>query len=1694
MRRGGKRFMVLLVLGVFMSQLSLPVWEGTARAWADTVDVLNLRPPSKSDIGVSETDAIIGGSKGKPNVLFFIEASAVGSFSPKGVMPTVIMRKDQTTKSNWWDRDSADWAQTRSQLGYTFNDIQNMMSQATFGIGALPVAFSGQKLSYLWERARSLYGREVDLSNNWKHVVNNDNKTTLAEKIEQDIERNKNNYYFPFSKVNPKLGQAYEKEDSKLAKRGATAGTIEVVETYNFDNYDIIKPDKSYPYALVFKDPRYWQNGWRDGATDKNSPPTLDDLVPNDSKMYQTKLVLWRLLEEKPDLFKGIRFGLASTFLSLKNRFDRTNALPDIRDGLWSIGYGGEGTDYAAPEYNGIFKTAPYGNWVKSDMYFDGNGIQTGTLNSAGDVATSGGGQRLTYWNGAMFHPVTGQAGIDTMRNGATFPLWLNAPLGAHYRTHVYNPLGTFKQDGKTYMGIWEQSGEWGEPIRNRYKTLNRASLLVPITDYDHVWEKGGVKMTQVEKFKMWIDGLADIKGGIDTPNPHTGAIVRQYRDDITGSRYIKSRRENQFHYYNDPELGVAGSYNLPMAIYPDPTELDPSQKEYWGKGVSAGKYIGPVFTWTGGYDSLNPPNAFKIGDTKGPRLDRDLKWYRKNKFVWYALKDHWVDYFTYGGLFDYGGTNTSRAGAMFMENRGGTTVTLDSYGLPSASYNAGSGEAAGSIIDFFSPPVFDPDFKDNMFKSRNPVEEMTFKVDGRVVPAGTMTDSERQKVNFVVDTKTYTEKDMDDVSFPIICDGAQDNFVILIASGMDLKKQTDNGKEIYAYHTWDAIKNLYDHTSIGSPLYEKATVAVYGSGNERTGLGQVDWHSPIRTIVIGVVADPKTLTADDIKKNLAPGLMIKNEGEYLANLKKDVSEMRRNLLRMAVAGQGGDPYSIPDTLSDTEVERMAKNYMLSFADDPVSLMTAIESALIFVKESQIEQPGQGGFTEPPVPEPDAAYSTTYRIAEGNQWIGELYGYKATSEDGKSKLIVDWKFGEELLAKRGARNLKYWNGNAFTGFSEGDISFKRFTGMTNERMDPENLLGDTFGGTPPDNALYKWFQGYDYSYAAGKSYPRANMLSDFGQSEVVYARYPQAAADSGLPGYNDWASGIFGSSERLYAQTNDGILHVIVPSNGDEESALLPPPSLLPSRLAALKTIADGDKLHWLDVTGEDGRTPGFRSNPLYMLDGSLQRRPFDLNSTGQNPQWGNYLIGTLGRGGKGLYMLDITQPNDPKFLWYRENVGSYLASMEAADSEPTLTAHSSVTDSKDAPYKKLGFNSPKPGLGVSGGTDQGSQVSFIALPGGTQSSFRKSENGNEGAVLLFIDPAYGSVIRAFDSSSSITGSSTIGSAVTGASPYMGMMLSEPTMVRSRQSAYLTGRVLAADNRGNIFVVNMVDEDDNMTPLSVGDWNIKALASLQKDSNTARTGTGNYALPYGFGVTYDKQSLWVGGGTSDVMTKRVPGSDAIDGVIKNESQMIFGFKVPEEDNAAPYVRGVDFKMITSADGTLGKEDIATLGKKGWYIPLESGDAHKFDEYVSTKPVVIGTTMYISTFTQTGKIDIENRNPCSFERNVSGYGRLYVLDLTSGAGLLDDGQKCVDLDGFKITSIGMNSFGGKRSPVIRGDKLYDNDDIEKIFRGAGFKKVETNNENENAYGGPESGSGGGVNLKNNENVVDYWIAK
>ncbi|MDR1915126.1 MAG: hypothetical protein LBQ58_00940, partial [Synergistaceae bacterium] len=342
----------MLVLSLFISQVSTPILPlaGVSPASAAPSSVLELDELATPKDAVAWDDVDnVAVQQRKSNVLFLIEATAIMSFSPKGVLPQVAM------VSGWDDsyREGANWFNTRDKFGYTIYDINRMMKDATFGMGALPVAWSGKNL----RPERNLYGRDTNPYNNF----------IRGESLADDIQKNMDRYYFPLLSSDNALtgiysGQSYPLEVSfdnapgipsptatrytdlpkgntsgfnaggywndwdhstppiwtslkvgyEGAKQNPDSGTVsvtnsgmryngdEIVKYYDYKNKTAAA--KAYPYALVYEDPQYWDE---DGG--RNAPPNAK-LVPNDSRMYQTKLVLWRLLQNK-SLFKNLRIG-----------------------------------------------------------------------------------------------------------------------------------------------------------------------------------------------------------------------------------------------------------------------------------------------------------------------------------------------------------------------------------------------------------------------------------------------------------------------------------------------------------------------------------------------------------------------------------------------------------------------------------------------------------------------------------------------------------------------------------------------------------------------------------------------------------------------------------------------------------------------------------------------------------------------------------------------------------------------------------------------------------------------------------------------------------------------------------------------------------------------------------------------------------------------------------------------------------------------------------------------------------------------------------------------------------------------------------------------------------------------------------------------------------------------------------------
>jgi hypothetical protein len=357
------------------------------------------------------------------------------------------------------------------------------------------------------------------------------------------------------------------------------------------------------------------------------------------------------------------------------------------------------------------------------------------------------------------------------------------------------------------------------------------------------------------------------------------------------------------------------------------------------------------------------------------------------------------------------------------------------------------------------------------------------------------------------------------------------------------------------------------------------------------------------------------------------------------------------------------------------------------------------------------------------------------------------------------------------------------------------------------------------------------------------------------------------------------------------------------------------------------------------------------------------------------------------------------------------------------------------------------------------------------------------SRNGRDGAVLIFADPEDGSVIRGFGSGD-VEQSMRKGKGEVGSAPYMGMMISEPTITRSEQSneyaPFMAGAVYAADNRGGIFGLEMEKEEPGkpMTPIPPKDWELKTLATLQSDQELSAGKDNSYAIPHGVTALRKDGAVWLSGGTSNILVSA--GTANPEGTLRNKSQMIFSFKT-EKSQKRVYTRN-DRKVLNAAGTDVyGPQD----QERGWMINLAPARAGESAEYVSAKPLVAGGVIYIPTFVEK-KVNVTDPDLlCGISPRTYGETRLYALRVDSGAPRWGGGGRFSVIDGIKITGFSASLQGGKKRIVATYDNLTGKEpNIDK--------QIGARNINELSSFTIEIPKQAAVNMEPGEDVLYYWM--
>jgi len=127
---------------------------------------------------------------------------------------------------------------------------------------------------------------------------------------------------------------------------------------------------------------------------------------------------------------------------------------------------------------------------------------------------------------------------------------------------------------------------------------------------------------------------------------------------------------------------------------------------------------------------------------------------------------------------------------------------------------------------------------------------------------------------------------------------------------------------------------------------------------------------------------------------------------------------------------------------------------------------------------------------------------------------------------------------------------------------------------------------------------------------------RFTVLGDIIHSNPEYAAAPEG--DFVETSYVDFKNANLARAPRVYVGANDGMLHAFDATNGNEVWAYIP--SMLIPKLS---------------------RLVGVPYSHTYFVDGGIT-----VTDAFYDGAWHTVLIGSLGAGGKGLYALDVTDPN----------------------------------------------------------------------------------------------------------------------------------------------------------------------------------------------------------------------------------------------------------------------------------------------------------------------------------------------------------------------------------------------------------------------------------------------------------------
>lgn len=271
-----------------------------------------------------------------------------------------------------------------------------------------------------------------------------------------------------------------------------------------------------------------------------------------------------------------------------------------------------------------------------------------------------------------------------------------------------------------------------------------------------------------------------------------------------------------------------------------------------------------------------------------------------------------------------------------------------------------------------------------------------------------------------------------------------------------------------------------------------------------------------------------------------------------------------------------------------------------------------------------------------------SSYSAKY---DAGAWTGEIEGNTLTFDANYNPTqVAQWSFSTKLAAQLSGtgwdtnRRMVTWNTATGAGvpFRWASISAAQQTAL------------DTVYRTGSDGADFLNYIRGDTTYEEGSAAAvptaskvyraRTTQVGDIVGSRVLPVAPPSGPfADGTNPGYSTFKTTYASRPTMLYVGTNAGVLHAI---NGALSGA---------DAGKEVFAYVPGAMFNGPTAPGTDGLQargdPNFTHKP--MIDGPVSVFDIDLGRTpgGSGTNWRTVLVGSYGKGGKGYFAIDVTDP-----------------------------------------------------------------------------------------------------------------------------------------------------------------------------------------------------------------------------------------------------------------------------------------------------------------------------------------------------------------------------------------------------------------------------------------------------------------